>query len=181
MPSRLARGNSTKASARFEALLRVMLRLSCILSLRRVFGWEIVGHRRQPAGFGQSRIALPVIAASLFLAPIAVSIRTNIAGLRRLWFLAGDKMLPIAPGRLVPPLAKKDHPNEKDQHDRANRSQNDAHPGTQWAAALQTLQIAQIDCCQEQTRALHALFSLTVAAAASSALSAGLEMPRRCI
>src|SRR5207302_418369 len=35
MPSRLARGNNTKASARLDALFRVMVRLSCIISGQR--------------------------------------------------------------------------------------------------------------------------------------------------
>src|SRR5208283_3638037 len=47
MPSRLALGNNTNASARFDALFRVIARLSCMIRARRQAGF--------PGGWGVTR------------------------------------------------------------------------------------------------------------------------------
>src|SRR5260221_7755888 len=69
MPSRLAFGSRMKARARLEALLRVMVRLSCMKSKtgrRRM----LVPYRRQAAALRQGRVHGPMLAPPAPLAPL---------------------------------------------------------------------------------------------------------------
>src|ERR1022692_1371730 len=59
MPSRLSRGNNTNAIARFEALFRVIARLSRMGSGLNI-GRVSLTHGRQPAGFGEGWVAGPM-------------------------------------------------------------------------------------------------------------------------
>src|SRR5262245_4795853 len=69
MPSRLALGRSTKARARFEALLRVIVRLSSMNGASEQLLRGLLGRggrlvrsmRGQPAGFAQGRIARSIV------------------------------------------------------------------------------------------------------------------------
>src|SRR5258708_14927760 len=73
MASRLALGRSTKASARLEALRRVMRRLSSMPDLER--GRRVFPDWRQAAGFTERRIArelLGVVTAAFFAEPRAL-------------------------------------------------------------------------------------------------------------
>ena len=56
MPSRFARGSSTKASARLDALFRVMVRLSCMADQGTGGGVFAIADRGQAAGFGEGGI-----------------------------------------------------------------------------------------------------------------------------
>src|SRR5260370_25705295 len=60
MPSRFALGNNTNAIARFEALLRVMARLSCMNWLQGRIAPSLGANGRQAAGLGASGIEGPV-------------------------------------------------------------------------------------------------------------------------
>src|SRR5688572_30389151 len=60
MPCRFARGSNTKASARFDALRRVMLWLASMASGRGLGGF-VGADRGKPAGFSQGRVARPKI------------------------------------------------------------------------------------------------------------------------
>src|SRR5579859_1071624 len=86
MPSRLALGSKTKASARFEALFRVMVRLSCMASgqgARVIFSVD----GRQPASFREGGVerAIGVAGAAASFAPSESS-----RGLRNCAGLRGD-------------------------------------------------------------------------------------------
>src|SRR5260370_5471153 len=107
MPSRLALGNSTKASARFEALCRVMVRLSCIASgqgagaVISVDGW-------QPAGFREGRVerAVGMAGAAASFAPSESPGRFgNSAGFRR---DVGHMMMMLAVAALAPEINRPD-------------------------------------------------------------------------
>src|SRR4051812_14762751 len=66
MASRFGRGNSTKASARFEALFRVMVRLCCI---RWIF---FSADRGQPAGVGEGGTLGSAAAAGTIIFALAL-------------------------------------------------------------------------------------------------------------
>src|SRR5262245_24441787 len=68
MPSRFALGSSTNASARLEALLRVMVRLACIGGLEARRHRVFRAQRRQPTGFRQSGIARAFVRVAGFAA-----------------------------------------------------------------------------------------------------------------
>src|SRR5664280_3728501 len=70
MASRLGLGNRTNASARLEALLRVIVRLSFMIANSRPRrGLIFAADRRQPSRFGQGWIAfaIPMAAMAVFM------------------------------------------------------------------------------------------------------------------
>src|SRR5262245_10247301 len=109
MPSRLALGSSTNASARLDALLRVMVRLACI-------GKTDIGDSifrawwRQPAGFSQSRIARAFVWMAGFSVPSAAMLARRRRG------FATRLSVAVAAVRTMtaPTFAPKSGPNEQD-------------------------------------------------------------------
>src|SRR5205807_1572968 len=99
---------------------------------------------RQSAGFGESGIALAMLAAAFSLAAISASIRTNVAGVVEIALLAGDKMLEITARGFVPALAEEHSPDHDHHHHHRDRPQDDIHPSTD-GGALQRADVGEIN------------------------------------
>src|SRR5689334_17141147 len=121
MLSRLALGSSTKAKARFDALLRVIARLCSMSSgkrVRRAFD----AHGRQSPGLGQRRVARPMFAPAPTFAVVPALPADARAGIHRSFrgFLRLVRMMVVVMMRMAMRLFAE--VNGPDQHQRGDHT-----------------------------------------------------------
>src|ERR1041385_3285114 len=130
MPSRLALGSSTKASARFEALLRVIVRLSSMNGASELLRGLLRGGRGfvrparwQSAGFTQGRVARGVVRMIAAAAAAAAAAGEKSGGL---FPVSGpDPGAGEGTGALAASFADEIGPEEEDQGDTQGGADND--------------------------------------------------------
>src|SRR5690349_19292144 len=148
MPSRFSLGRSTKASARLEALLRVMERLSSMrlpVGRRLGFGRRVLRFLqlggRKATGFAQRRIAPPIVR---MIGPTLAALATS----GRAVAFAGMLIRPLDDERaahVFGPFSDEKGPEEKDGRERKRDAEDQRDVGAEdlWGGFLRIFERIQ--------------------------------------